>query len=262
MKKSAVLILVTLFLGGCGIGLKKSGLEIISYPEAKVFVNGKESGITPYKNNSLTPGEVEVKLVTNDGVEWSKKVHLENGANTVVNRELSKVEDKNGGYILYLESTGDKKKAGLLINTQPDKVAVAIDGEIKGFSPMRLDDIGSGDKQVTLSFPGLKTEDIFIRSIPGYQLIIESELANEEVIETQPTPTSTSLLAEKVRIKSTETGWLRVRKEANANSAEISKVNPGEKYNLLETEGEWYKIDLGTSGSGWISTKYADKENN
>ena len=231
---------------------------MISYPQAQVFIDGKEAGTSPYKNNSLTPGDKEIRLVI-DGAEWSKTVHLENGANTVINRELDKETNKNGGYILYLESTGDNKKAGLLITAKPDRAAVAIDGEIKGFSPLRIDDIGEGDKQVTLSFPGYKTIDMFVRSIPGYQLVVEADLATETVESQQiPTPEVTPPL-EQIKIKTTETGWLRVRKDADTNSEEVTKVKPNEIYSLIEVSGDWEKIDLGNGKSGWISTKYADK---
>jgi hypothetical protein len=88
--------------------MQKSGIEIISYPPAKVFIGDKEAGMTPYKNNTLKPGEQKIKLVAN-GQEWTKNVHLENGANTVINREFGD-NNQNGGYVLYFETTGNKKK--------------------------------------------------------------------------------------------------------------------------------------------------------
>jgi hypothetical protein len=259
MRKELLTILVmSLILSGCGLGIKKSGIEIISYPSSKVFIDDKEVGMSPYKNNSLTPGDKKIKLII-DGAEWSKTVHLENGANTVVNREINQDTNKNGGYLLYLESTGDSKKAGLLITTKPDRAAVAIDGEIKGFSPLRIEDIGEGDKQITLSFPGYKTIDMFIRSISGYQLVVEADLATEVVVSDQASTSEIKTTETKVKIKTTETGWLRVRQEADGTSEEIAKVKPNEIYTLLEEKDDWEKIDLENGKSGWISSKYADK---
>lgn len=253
-----VVLVAAIILSGCSLGIRKSGIEIITYPSAKVYIDGKEAGMSPYKNNSLTPGDKEIKLAV-DGAEWKKTIHLENGTNTVINREIDKDEEKNGGYLLYLESTGDSKKSGLLVTAKPDKSAVAIDGEIKGFTPLRIDDIGEGDKQVTLSFPGHKTIDMFVRSIPGYQLVVEADLSTEISNEQQePTPEVTPA-EKKIKIKTTETGWLRVRKEANGTSEEVAKVKPEETYTLLEVNGDWEKIDLGNGKSGWISAKYADK---
>ncbi len=258
MKRLFCLLIIGMMLGGCGLGVKKSGIEIISYPSSKVFIDNKEVGMSPYKNNSLTPGDKEIKLII-DGAEWKKTVHLENRANTVINREIDPDISKNGGYLLYLESTGDNKKAGLLITTKPDRTAVSIDGEIKGFSPLRIDDIGEGDKQITLSFPGYKTIDMFIRSTYGYQLVVEADLASEIVVNNQEPVLETTVVEKKVKIKTTETGWLRVREEPNGNSKEITKVNPNEIYTLLEEKDDWQKIDLGNGKNGWISAKYADK---
>ena len=55
----------------------------MSYPTAKVYINNKEMGSTPYKNLDLKPGENEVKLVA--GIrEWKKTIDLQNNINTVI----------------------------------------------------------------------------------------------------------------------------------------------------------------------------------
>lgn len=253
-----LMLILTVLLSGCGLSQQKSGVEIITYPTAKVFINGKEAGTTPYKNNSLKPGEVEIRLIVNE-VEWVKRIHLENGANTVINREFTNKSDINGGYILHFEATGDSHKAGLLIGTKPDRSTVAIDDEIKGYSPLRLQDVGAGDKKLVMSFPGHKSVSSYVKFIDGYQLVVEADLpAEEETITPVPTPTTVSDTTVVV-IKTTETGWLRVRNSADASGLEISRVNTGEKYTLKEEQIGWYKIDLGDGRAGWISAKYADK---
>lgn len=258
-----VIIISGLLLAGCNMSIKKSGVEIMSYPVAKVYLDGKESGMTPYKNNSLTPGETDIKLVTNEG-EWTKKVHLENGANTVISREFAKDLSKSGGYVLYFEFTGDKKKAGLLISSTPDRAAVTIDDEIKGYSPLRIEDVGEGDKKLVVSYPGSKNVSSYVKFINGYQLVVDAELAKEEIVvveNNQPEETvpNNPKIENKVVIKETETGWLRVRSDEGGNGTEVGRVNPGEEYTLLEENNDWYKIDLGNGKSGWISAKYAEK---
>ncbi len=260
-KKSFFIIFGALFLGGCSLIPQKSGLEVISYPPAKVFVDNKEVGMTPYKDTNLKPGVVEVKLSTNNS-EWSKKVELQNNINTVVDWEFGKEDKSSGGYVLYLEKTGDTKNAGLMVNAIPDKTAISIDNEIKGYSPLRFDNIVAGDRQLTLSAPGKKNLNVYLKAINGYQLVIDGTLAEEEVVAAsdsaslvQSTPTINT--TKKVTIKETETGWLRVRDTSDNSGKEIAKVKPKEQYNLLEQIQDWYKIDLGTSKSGWISSKYA-----
>lgn len=257
MKRFLGVILIGIVLSGCTILPQKAGIEIMSYPAAKVLIDGKEAGMTPYKNNTMKPGEVEISLVTNDA-KWTKKIELPNGVNTVIDREIGKTADENSGYLLTLESTGDKNKAGSMINSIPDMASVNIDGDIVGQTPLRLADIGEGEKQIAISLPRHKTITVLVKAIKGYQIVIESDLKEETpvVLETTPTPDQKTV---QVIIKSTETGWLRVRGQPNAQSAEMAKVNPGTKYNLVDEKDGYYEIDLGAGKSGWVSTKYAEK---
>lgn len=266
MKQKIIgLLLTAIVLSGCNFSMRKSGIEILSYPTAKVYIDGKEAGMTPYKNNSLTPGEVDIRLSTGE-LEWTKKVHLENGANTVINREFGKTNEEGGGYILYFESTGDGKKAGLLISSRPDRAAVYIDDEIKGYSPIRIEDVGEGDKKLGVSYPGFKSTNSYVKFIKGYQLVMETDLAKEpvtivpEINVTVPEISSDSSQFQiMVTIKETETGWLKVRENSSGNSNEVTRVKPGEKFKFLQENNGWYQIDLGNEKSGWVSAKYAEK---
>jgi len=265
LKNFLILVLASVFLGGCSLSPKKSGLEIMSYPTAKVFINNKEMGSTPYKNLDLKPGENEVKLVV--GVrEWKKTVDLQNNINTVIDWQFGDDTSGNSGYILYLEKTGDKKPS-LLINTTPDKATIKIDGEIKGLSPIKVSELNEGDRQLMISFPGYKDVNVFMKAIAGYQLVVNAQLAEEknsisQIIEAPIEATNSGLnvdQGQKVTIKETETGWLKVRESNSSSSKELVKIKPGESYVLLDENTDWYKIDLGSSKSGWISATYASK---
>ena len=263
MFKKIILLGCLLFLGGCSIIPKRSGIEITSAPVAKVYLDGKEAGTTPYKNNSVLPGEIDLRLLSQEGYEWNKKIKLFNNVNTVVNWKLALSEDESGGYILYLEKTGDKNKAGLMVNASPDQSVVYIDGEIKGFTPMRLDSIGEGDREIAVSFPGRKSTNIIVKALNGFRLVLDTTLPEEPTatsLSGLPTPEPTAeILQKKIMIKETETGWLRVRESASNSSAEIERVKPLSIYVLLDESPEWYKIDLGEGKVGWVSSKYAEK---
>ena len=259
-----IILVSSLFLGGCSLSNKKSAIEINSYPVAKVFIDGKEMGLTPYRNRSLSPGEIEVKLEAN-GKSWTKKIKLQNNISTVVDWEFGDKEETSGGYVLYLEKTGDKKNAGLMVNTTPNKSTVTVDNEVKGLSPIRIADIGEGDKHLALSFPGHKTLDVFMKSLKEYQLVVDAvlvedkvEVTQEEIKQENPDLASNPVTA-KIKIKETETGWLRVRESSSSAAREIAKVNPGATYPMLEESRDWFKIDLGNGQSGWISTTYGEK---
>ncbi len=268
MKKIGLFFLIiisSVLIGGCSLSSKRSAIEIDSYPVAKVFIDGKEMGLTPYRNKNLVPGEIEIKLESN-GKSWMRKIKLQNNISTVIDWEFGNNEDSNGGYILYLEKTGDKNKAGLLTNTTPNKSTIMIDNEIKGMSPLKINDIGQGDKHITLNYPGHKTIDIFAKSLKGYQVVIEAVLAEETVNTTEienekvENPDLISTITQKlVEIKETETGWLRVREKDSSVSKEVARVNPGETYPIIEETTDWYQIDLGNNKNGWISSSYGEK---
>jgi hypothetical protein len=258
LKKFLILILASFILSGCSLSSQKSGLEIMSFPIAKVYINSKEVGMTPYKNMELKPGENEVKLVS-DNKEWKRKLDLQNNINTVIDWQFGDDFNGDSGYILYLEKTGDKK-ASLLVNTSPDKTTITMDGQVKGISPIKVSDIGEGDRQLSVSFPGYKDVNVFMKAINGYQLVVSAKLAVEKN-NIEITPTSSPIAVNKVTItiKETETGWLRVREKDSNSSKEITRVKPGEIYVLLEEKTDWYKIDLGNGKNGWVSTIYAEK---
>lgn len=260
-----LLLIFPLFFGGCSLSNKRSAIEIDSYPVAKVFINGQEMGLTPYRNRNLVPGEIEIRLEAN-GKSWSRQVKLQNNISTVVDWEFGVDENKNGGYVLYLEKTGDKDKAGLLVNTLPSKSTISINNEIKGMSPIKINDIGQGDRHVALSYPSYKTIDIFAKSLKGYQLIVEATLVEEDNIDIkEETDGGDNLdliaapIQKTVKIRETETGWLRVRESNSSAAKEVDKVNPGATYLLIEETVDWYKIDLGNGKNGWISSSYAEK---
>jgi len=264
VKKTGGLLIVMMLLSGCNLSARKAAVEIISYPSAKVYINDKEAGMTPYKNNTLKPGEVEIKLTTENN-EWTKKLQLENATNTVINREFGKTERESGGYILYFEMTGDKNKAGFLASSQPVRSTVKIEDEVVGLSPIRIDNVEDGDKKLSISYPGYKNMNSFVKFIKGYQLVVEADLAKEEIVEMVETKAEETMIASGsakktvVVISQTETGWLRVRSSPSSGGSELTKINPGESYELMEEKDGWYRIDLKNGLSGWISAAYARK---
>lgn len=260
MIRVLTLLLLALLLGGCNMSLEKAGIEVLSEPNSKIFIDGKEAGYTPYKNNSLIPGEVLIKLQTDKGEIWEKKVRLQNRTSTIVSREF-KDNGENGGFILGIEPIGDKKKSPLIVNSSPDRATVMVDGETKGLTPMKWEDVGEGDRQITISYPAAQSVNIFAKGILGYQLIINADLPEEMYAnnEMSPTPTPKSELGKLVSIKNTETGWLRVRSEANKDAPEIGRVLPGETYPVFNEANDYFQIELKDKSKGWISTKYAEQ---
>ncbi len=84
---------------------------------------------------------------------------------------------------------------------------------------------------------------------------------NPEIATASATQVSTAsaVLTTKVLILNTPTGFLRVREDASIASKEITKVKPGESYELLEEKTNWFKIKIDDKTTGWISSQYAKK---
>lgn len=250
-----MIIFTGLLLGGCGID--KSGVEIVSSPIAKVYLNGIESGTTPYKNNTLKPGEIEIKLDDGKGNFWERRVKLENNVTSVINWNIE--ENKEGGYILSMEKTGNNSSS-ILVNSNPNGAMVYVDGELKTNTPSKISELGDGDKKLSISYPGYKSINLIVKVVSGYQLIVdaklEKEIRNETTYSISSTPTRP--LGPIIKIKETETGWLRVRDVSNNGGIEIGKVKPGEEYSVISEISGWYQIQF-NGKNGWISSKYAEK---
>ncbi len=82
--------------------------------------------------------------------------------------------------------------------------------------------------------------------VNGIEENLTEDSKNEDVIETLPTAT----------ILDTPTGWLRVRAAAGTEFSEIDKINPGEKYDVLDELDGWVKIKLDDVREGWVYGQY------
>lgn len=285
-----ILIITGLIVKNVFFKPANAGLKVDSIPAGVVYLDGKEVGRTPYESEKLSSGEKIVKIIPEQTFgnlnSWETKVKLISGALAMVRKEFAEDESKSSSEVITMEPVTDKKTASLLVVSIPDSAVVKIDSESKGFTPVSLDKLSEGDKIVVLSAPGFKDKTMTVKLYNGFRTVLNVKLAQsseEEGLEVTPTPstaismtptakpsgkvtptpsvkvTPTVPVKPYVEIKPTETGWLRVRSEASKTSQEIGRVNPGEKYSLLDEVTGWYKISFGTNKEGWISATYATK---
>lgn len=66
----------------------------------------------------------------------------------------------------------------------------------------------------------------------------------------------------KLKITDTPTGWLNIRDSASLDGKTIGKVYPGEEYEYINVNGDWYKIILKDKTEGWIFGSYIEKIQN
>lgn len=271
---ATVVFFVLIFIFRTGLTKKKAAVSLNSFPKAKVFIDNKEAGSTPYENDNIAAGEITLKLVpeASYSASFEKKLTLNPDTLTIVNWEFDIDTEKTAGDMIYLEKTGLRDKAGLEIICQPDACTVTVDGEMRGFTPLNLEDIGEGGKKITISHPGYKTREVIAKTIKNYRLVVETKLAKEVIAEETEEEEEATVSAEKtvkkedvslekpyVVIKETPTGWLRVRMEPSTVATEAAKVDPGDKFPFLDEENGWYKIEYKEGKNGWISGQYAEK---
>lgn len=274
----------------------QAGLQVKSDPPASVFLDSRFLGRTPYEDR-IEPGEYTLKLIPEstsaNTASWQGKVVLSSNILTVVNRELGMSDLSSAGEVISLEKlTG--KDTEISIVSIPDGASVKIDGQDQGTAPLLLRNVEPGEHEVIISSPGFITRAVKAVATAGYKLTItvqlgiseggESAVQGESVdgestseteegepettpgTTTTPKPTKSAASTEDpdrpyVEILDTPTGWLNVREQPRTGNEDeiITKINPGEKYALLDEESGWIQITLSDGTEGWISGRYAEK---
>ena len=202
----------------------KAGLKITSVPEAGVFINQESVGKTPYLNGDLLAGEYQVRLESGN-MSWQGSVKLNNGTETILNRELAESLASSSGEVLHLY-----EGKGVVITSVPTGASVEINGKIKGVTPLSVVDLPTG-------------EHLFLLKHPEYL----------------PRTVRATLL-EKVLVTQTPTGFLRVRESPSVLGKEITRVKPGDELILLEEKQGWSKVRLKDETEGYVSSDYIEKK--
>ena len=253
---------------------KKEGrLQILSRPEAAIFLDNVMKGNTPF-TNTLKEGEYLLKIVP-DGVatsaaSWQKKISIFSGSLTYVDVQLESSDISSWADVYWLTKLGMfSKSSELLIETEPSGALIYIDGDEKGVSPLTLEQVSQGSHELSVFMPGFSRRSKKINISPGYQLHAYVKLALDPSQKSQytisdPSPLATAAASIKeptntVRILDTPTGWLRVRDEPTLEGSESARINPGQRFELIEEQVGWYKIKIDNQMQGWISSQYAQK---
>lgn len=285
VKKIIILVILIAVILGIFFGVRyflntrqkegKAGLKVDANPPASVFIDSRFLGRTPYEDR-LEAGEFTLKLIpessSTSAASWQGKVTLQPNILTYVNRELGTSDLNSSGEIISLERL-DGKDTEVSVVTNPDGANVKIDGEDKGTAPVLLRNVEPGEHEIIVSLAGFLSRSVKVKASAGFKLsaiiqlgILEGSQQNEETTQKeeesekkdQEKDSTDNIEKPYVEILDTPTGWLRVRGEPSTTASETGKVNPKEKYPLLEEKSGWYKIKIDGS-EGWISGRYAEK---
>lgn len=248
-------------------------LKVISSPTAEVFVDNVDIGKTPFEDKYKI-GEYFLKLIpagtASDTASWQGKVKVTKNALTYVNRELGASDITSAGEIFSIskmEKTTKANSGEIYVETDPQGAIVYLDNEERGVAPLVIADLPKGDHELSVFMPNFFRRNQKINIDAGYRVNASFKLAYDqsqklpESQDTKKTASESSVLKKtQILIKETPTGWLRVREEPNIEATEAAKVNPGEKFDLIEEQEGWYKIEYTTGKNGWVYSEYANKE--
>lgn len=263
-----------------GRGAKQGMLKVNSNPKAAIFLSNKSLGQTPYEEKADS-GDFSLKLVPESTItsfaSWEGSIKVAPSLLTYVNATLSESEFTSAVDVLWLEKISSKVSE-VSITTNPDGATIALDGEMKGITPLSLPNVSPGEHTLTLTSPGFVTRTVKLKTTAGYKVNGIVKLALSPGSETQPvatptatttggpTPTPTKATTSTITplkpyavIKDTPTGFLRVRLEASTSSSEAARVKPGDKFHIEDEKTSWYQIKYDGKNTGWISGQYAEK---
>jgi TM2 domain-containing membrane protein YozV len=91
-------------------------------------------------------------------------------------------------------------------------------------------------------------------SLPASEAEPTEEDSEEPVVEASP-----EIKKDTVTVKETETGYLNVRGGAGIIHDIIITISPGDTFELLDEDRDWYEIQVDENTAGWVSNRYITK---
>lgn len=234
---------------------QKAGVKITSTPQALVSINGREVGTTPYQDESLQAGEYNIRLSVNKA-SWAGWVKLNKGTLTVVNRELAENVASSSGEVLTLTAG-----YGANITSAPSSAEVTINGKPFGQTPLAIANLTSGEHNFLISHDNYLKRSIRAFVPEKYALNLEVDLAISELDLTAVTVPS-ALTSTKLIIKTTPTGFLRVRDQPSLKGKELTRAPSGSQLEIVEEVRDWFKVKLPDGQEGYVLAAYVEKKGN
>ncbi len=252
-------------------------LRIVSDPsEATIYIDGSEVGKTPFSSSAITSGDYELKISYPGYESQIARINVQKGYTL------------NGSIKLFPYPVPAVAKAfegsSNLYDLSLDNPTVTSDTQswVKGIlywnttRGINIDDVGSNKEKLFDYFIDYKGG---IYNLDGNPVVTQQDFENlkdikrgaylgrvsdgegltAEAKEAIDSLSKFGVTASKTAtIKATPLGWLRVRESASLNSAEISKVNSGNTYAVLEESVGWVKIKVSDTIEGWVSSSYTE----
>ena len=270
-----------MFSSGQNFWIEKSSsgtvLSITSDPSnVSIYIDEAEIGKTPFSNNTLTPGEYDLRLESPGYETQIGRIKIQKDYNLNVAIKLfpipvpAKVDLMEGSQNLYSASTA----TGAVYSDVGSWIKAAIYwNKTRGIN---LAETGVNKEPVFdyyLDYKGdvYNNEGELIRDPAGHEQLkgatrgvymgksSDGTGLSQAAKETYQTLSGLGTIGEKMAtIKETGTGWLRVRDQAGLSGTEIARVDVGGSYKLLEEQEEWIKLKVSDTIEGWVSKAYVE----
>ena len=143
-----------------------------------VFVNDKLLGTTPFYSNAIKSGNVEVSI-RNDDRTFDINLNLEPNTETILNRELGPNRDFGAGDTVWVERSKDTPSMSVI--SDPVGALVKLDGEVKGETPITINNIKIGEHDLEISKDGFESRTLRPDIKEGIKLNVDSKLFTKPV---------------------------------------------------------------------------------
>lgn len=272
-----------LFSSGWELWFDKEGSEdtikVVSEPSgASVFIDDSEVGKTPFSSSAITNGEYDLRLVYEGYESRAVRINIQKGYTLNVSMKLFPypvppvVNMFEGSQNLYNITLNN---ASVTSDTQAWVKGIIYWNTTRGIN---VDGVGSNKGNVFDYFidykggifdangnPASKQEDLEkLKDLKRGAYLGDKSSGDglteeaKKALETLSSIGVETISSATAKIKPTPLGWLRVRETPSLTGAEITRVNTGESFSVLEDQGEWVKIRVSETIEGWVSSTYVE----
>jgi len=263
------------FSSGLDLWYEKSAsansLSVISQPsEAVVFIDGTEAGKTPFSTDKLSAGSYDVRLEKEGYEPQSGRLNILKDQKLNASFKLfplpapTSIKLMEGSANVY-----DFNSANSFVTSSPQSWAKAL---IYWNKTRGINIMGYGINRelvfsYILDFDGkfydssgatVEANTVLLGNGKIAYLRRESDGAGVSAPAKESlTKVGTSVTAGKTaKVKTTETGWLRMRSQPSLTGAEVGRLNVGDTVSITEEKPGWLKVKNSAGLEGWASSDY------
>lgn len=254
-------------------------LRIISDPGgATVYIDNTEIGKTPFTSSKLTEGDYDLRIEQVGYEEQRARIRIQRGYTSNVSVKLfpmpvpSRVSVFEGSADLFDISTDNNQISadpgswvkGAVYWNQTRGInleGIGVNKELvfdyyldyNGNIYDHLGDLAETEEEIEELKGAVRGAYLGrVSDGAGITEMAREGLSNFKGLRMNATD-------EMVEILPTGLGWLRVRSDPSTNGTEVTKVDVGEQFPVLEERTGWVKIIVSDEVEGWVSSTYTKK---